>query len=130
MVDPITTFIGAGTSGEAEAMLTRLIDFLKARQTTAVFTSLTRGGDALEGSQVAVSSLIDVWLLVRHIEERGERIRGLYVLKSRGMAHSNRIREFVLTNEGVDLLDIDVENGRPAASLVRPARHKGGGARK
>jgi len=87
-------------------MLMRLIDYLKAQDITAVFTSLTRGGEAVEGSQVAVSSLIDTWLLVRNIEVAGERIRGLYVLKSRGMAHSNRVREFLLTDRGVNLREV------------------------
>ena len=109
VVDPITTFLNnAGTSREAEGMLTRLIDFLKSQQITGVFTSLTRGGNAIEASQTSVSSLIDTWLLVRDIEVAGERNRGLYVLKSRGMAHSNQIREFVLTDRGIDLLDVRV----------------------
>ena len=111
VVDPITTFVSSGNSVESEGMLLRLIDFLKAKQITAVFTSLTRGGDALEGSQAAVSSLIDTWLLVRDIEENGERTRGLYVLKSRGMAHSNKVREFVLSDDGVELIDVVVGPG-------------------
>jgi circadian clock protein KaiC len=108
VIDPITTFVNEGDSGESEGMLLRLIDLLKAQQITAVLTSLTRGGDALEGSQAAVSSLIDTWLLVRDIEQAGERNRGLYVLKSRGMAHSNQVREFLLTDKGIDLLDVYV----------------------
>jgi circadian clock protein KaiC len=108
VVDPITTFLGAGTSIEAESMLMRLIDFLKSQQITALFTSLTHGGNALEGSQVAISSLIDTWLLLRDIELGGERNRGLYILKSRGMAHSNQLREFLLTDHGVELKDVYV----------------------
>ncbi|HTK75999.1 MAG TPA: circadian clock protein KaiC [Gemmataceae bacterium] len=108
VVDPISNLIDAGTSGEAEAMLTRLIDFLKARQVTAFFTSLTRGGDTLEATQFGVSSIIDTWLLLRDIELGGERNRGIYVLKSRGMAHSNQIREFLLTDHGVELRDVYV----------------------
>ena len=106
VIDPITSFLNAGGSVETEGMLMRLIDYLKAQDITAVFTSLTRGGEAVEGSQVAVSSLIDTWLLVRDIEVGGERIRGLYVLKSRGMAHSNRVREFLLTDRGVKLREV------------------------
>jgi len=106
VIDPITSFLNAGGSVETEGMLMRLIDYLKAQDITAVFTSLTRGGEAVEGSQVAVSSLIDTWLLVRNIEVGGERIRGLYVLKSRGMAHSNRVREFLLTDRGVNLREV------------------------
>jgi circadian clock protein KaiC len=108
VVDPITTFINAGTTAEAEAMLVRLIDFFKAQQITALFTSLTHGATAQEQSQLAVSSLIDTWLLLRDIELGGERNRGMYVLKSRGMAHSNQIREFHLTDRGVELKDVYV----------------------
>jgi circadian clock protein KaiC len=108
ILDPITTFLGAGTSVEVQAMLMRLIDFLKSQQITALFTSLTHGGDALEGSQAGISSLIDTWLLLRNIEVGGERNRGLYILKSRGMAHSNQIRELLLTDHGVELEDVHV----------------------
>ena len=108
IVDPITNFLKAGTESEAEAMVMRLIDFLKARQITAVFTSLTHGGGIQEVSQAGISSLIDTWLLLRDIELGGERNRGVYVLKSRGMPHSNQIREFVLTDQGIELKDVYV----------------------
>ena len=108
IVDPITNFLKAGTPAEAEGMLTRLIDFLKARQITAVFTSLTLGGGVQEEGEVGVSSLADTWLLVRDVELGGERNRAMYVLKSRGMAHSNQIREFLLTDRGVELRDVYV----------------------
>jgi circadian clock protein KaiC len=127
IVDPITTFLGAGTSGEAESMVVRLIDFLKSQWITAVFTSLTHGGTALEGSQVGISSLIDTWLLLRDIELGGERNRGLHILKSRGMAHSNQVREFLLTDHGVELTDVYVgPEGVLTGSmrLVQEARHK------
>ncbi len=106
VVDPITNFLRLGSQAETEGMLVRMIDFLKLSQTTAVFTSLTHGGHALEQSESGVSSLIDTWLLVRDIELGGERNRGLYVLKSRGMAHSNQIREFTLSPHGVDLKEV------------------------
>ena len=111
IIDPISNFISGGTSGDTQSMLLRLIDFLKGKQITAFFTHLTSGataGGAWEGTNVGVSSLIDTWLLVRDIELAGERNRGLYVLKSRGMAHSNQIREFVITPRGIDLLDVYV----------------------
>ena len=108
IVDPITNFLKAGTPAETEGMLMRLIDFLKAQEITALFTSLTQGGSILEQTEVGISSLIDTWLLVRGIEVGGERNRGLYVLKSRGMAHSNQIREFVITPRGVELKDVYV----------------------
>ena len=106
IVDPISAFLGASTSAETEAMLMRLIDFLKSRQITAVFTSLVHSGSAQEGSQAGISSLIDTWLLLRDIELGGERNRGLHILKSRGMAHSNQVREFLLTDHGVELKDV------------------------
>jgi circadian clock protein KaiC len=105
VLDPIGSLIQAGNQRDANIMLMRLIDFLKMRETTAFFTNLTSGGEALERTDVGISSLVDSWLLVRDIELGGERNRALYVLKSRGMAHSNQIREFLLTNRGVDLLD-------------------------
>jgi len=86
----------------------RLIDYLKLNQITAFFTSLTTGGSTLEHTDVFISSLIDTWLLLRDIEIGGERNRGIYVLKSRGMAHSNQIREFLLTDNGIVLQDVYV----------------------
>jgi circadian clock protein KaiC len=107
VVDPITNFLGIGTDLEVKAMLTRLIDFLKLHQITGMFTSLTSGSNGnLEYTTIGISSLMDSWLLLRDIEIGGERNRGLYVLKSRGMAHSNQIREFLLTDRGIDLVDV------------------------
>jgi len=103
ILDPISNFVGGGSSEQAHAMLMRLIDFLKARQITAMFTHLTPGGSEWESTDVGVSSLIDTWLLVRILEADGERNRGLYVLKSRGMPHSNRVHAFDITSEGVRL---------------------------
>ena len=81
----------------------RLIDFLKVQRHHGAVHNLTSGGDATERTDVGISSLIDTWLLLRDIELGGERNRGLYVLKSRGMAHSNQIREFLLTERGIEL---------------------------
>jgi len=106
VIDPITNFSSAGTNSEVKSMAVRLIDMFKSRQITTMFTSLTAGDSAAEVSQVGVSSLMDAWLLLRNLECNGERSRGLYVLKARGMAHSNQIREFVLTDHGVQLLDV------------------------
>jgi circadian clock protein KaiC len=106
IVDPISNLIAAGTPIEVQSVLLRLIDHLKGEQITALFTALTRGGAALENTDIGISSLIDSWLLVRDIEIGGERSRGLYILKSRGMAHSNQIREFLLTEKGIDLIDV------------------------
>jgi circadian clock protein KaiC len=105
IVDPITNFLAVGDEVETKSMLTRLIDFLKMHETTAMFTSLTSAQGYIEDSQVGVSSLMDAWLLVKNIESNGERNRGLYILKARGIAHSNQVREFVLTDHGIELLD-------------------------
>lgn len=104
--DPISNFISLGSGGEIKSMLTRLVDYLKARRITALFTNLTHGGTALERTDNAVSSIMDTWLLLRDIEYGGERNRGMYVLKSRGMGHSNQIREFTISEKGIDLLDV------------------------
>lgn len=108
IVDPITNLMLTGSERDIQSMLTRLIDFLKAHRTTTLFTSLTSGGnkDKAEQSEVGISSLIDAWILLRDLEVDGERNRGLYVVKSRGMAHSNQIREFILTRTGVKLLPV------------------------
>jgi len=106
VVDPITSYISLGDTLEVKSMLSRLIDFFKAHQITAFFTSLTEGGSALEQSEVGISSLMDTWILLRHIESNGERNRGIWVLKSRGMPHSNQIREFVFTEHGIELVDV------------------------
>lgn len=119
VVDPITNFASAGTHSEVKSMVTRLIDVFKSHEITAMFTSLTSGGSAPELSEVGVSSLMDAWLLLRELEANGERTRGLYVLKARGMAHANQIREFVLSDGGVQLLDVYVG---PSGLLTGSAR--------
>ncbi len=106
IVDPITNFISSGTVSEASSMMMRLVDYLKARQITTLLTNLNRNGGALEQTELDISSLIDTWLLLRDIELNGERNRGLYILKSRGMSHSNQIREFLLTDQGILLTDV------------------------
>ena len=106
VVDPVTGLIDSGTQAETRSMLLRLIDFLKERQITALMTTLTGGASAQELTEVNISSLVDTWLLLRDIESGGERNRGLYILKSRGAAHSNQIREFLLTDRGVELRNV------------------------
>jgi len=106
ILDPINTFILGDKENEVKTMLMRIVDFLKGNQITALFTSLTSTESALESSDVGISSLIDTWILLRDIELNGERNRGMYVLKSRGMANSNQIREFILTDHGVRLREV------------------------
>jgi circadian clock protein KaiC len=106
IADPIGSLLHAGTRQDATAMLTRLIDFLKLHNITAFLTNLTSDGEFLEKTDVDISSLVDTWLLLRDMELGGERNRALYILKSRGMAHSNQLREFLLTDRGIELLDV------------------------
>jgi circadian clock protein KaiC len=108
VLDPIDAFVMGNNQSEVKIMLLRLVDFLKMRNITAFFASLTSAGDIQELTDMSLSSLIDTWLLLRDIEIGGERNRGLYILKSRGMAHSNQIREFILTDHGIELLDVYV----------------------
>jgi circadian clock protein KaiC len=107
-VDPISNLMSDGEDASLKLTLMRLIDFLKTEGTTAMFTSLTSdaGASVVASSQVGVSSLMDTWLLLSNVAFNGERTRTLQVLKSRGMPHSNQVREFVLSNKGVDLIDV------------------------
>jgi circadian clock protein KaiC len=104
ILDPISNLQTAGTLDESTGMLIRLIDFLRKGQITAFFVSLSSATKALETTDEGMSSLVDTWLLVRDIELGGERNRALYVLKSRGMAHSNQVREFLITSKGLKLI--------------------------
>ena len=122
VLDPVTNFQSVGSIEEVKAMLCRLLDFLKSKQITLLCTSLTGGGDNEQQSEVGISSLMDIWLLVRNLEANGERNRGLYILKSRGMAHSNQIREFVLSNKGIELLDVYVGEGAILMGSARVAQ--------
>jgi circadian clock protein KaiC len=104
VIDPITNLMHGSGDKEVYSMMMRLMDFLKNSGITAIFVSLTAGGSKLESSTVGVSSLADTWILLRDIESDGERSRCIYVLKSRGMAHSNQLREFVITAKGIKLI--------------------------
>ena len=119
IVDPLSSLLIEGKELEVKAMLMLLVDFLKTKMITGFFTTLTAGNGALEQTSVNISSLIDSWLLLRDIELGGERNRGLYILKSRGMNHSNQIREFLLTDKGIELRDVYVG---PTGVLTGSAR--------
>ena len=109
VVDPVSNLTSAGTLADSRALLTRLLDLLKAREITLLMTNLSSGGrDATETTEIGISSIVDSWLLLRDIELNGERNRGIYVLKSRGTAHSNQIREFLLTDRGIELKPVYV----------------------
>ena len=105
IVDPITSLLDLGTASEGKGRVTRLIDYLKAGQITSLFTSLTQGGHVLQQSEAGMSSLMDAWILLQDFEGNGERNRVLYVLKARGMKHSNQIREFLISDHGIDVVD-------------------------
>jgi circadian clock protein KaiC len=126
VVDPITNFLAVGNEEEVKSMLMRLIDFLKAQQITAFFNSLNHG-DFTESTDVGVSSLMDTWLLLREAEVSGERNRTIYVLKARGMAHSNQVRELLFTPQGIRLVDpyLGAEGALTgAARLAQEAKEK------
>ncbi|WPV02186.1 circadian clock protein KaiC [Mucilaginibacter sp. cycad4] len=106
ILDPITNLITVGSVSEVKSMLIRLIDFLQDEQITVMFTALSLNTVVSEQTDEGVSSLVDAWLLVRDIESNGERNRGLYIMKSRGMSHSNQVREFTITDKGLSLVDV------------------------
>ena len=108
VVDPLNGFLIGDNAFEVRSMLMRLMDFLKTKQLTSFSTSLTSAGSPFGVTEVAISALIDTWLVLRDIENNGERNRGLSILKSRGMAHSNQIRECLLTDHGLALRDVSV----------------------
>ncbi|MBO0947939.1 circadian clock protein KaiC [Fibrella forsythiae] len=119
VLDPITNLVTVGSMSDVKAMLIRLIDFLQTEQITVLFTALTRNTIVQEQADEGVASLVDAWLLVRDIESNGERNRGIYIMKSRGMKHSNQVREFTITDEGVDLVDVYLG---PEGVLIGSAR--------
>jgi circadian clock protein KaiC len=107
VVDPISSFVSADNRHDVKSMLVRLFDYLKMRGITCMVTSLSSGA-GLDATDIGISSLIDTWIQVRDIEIAAERTRGLYVVKSRGMGHSNQVREFVISARGIDLLPVTV----------------------
>ena len=125
IVDPISNLSAAGTQSEVKSILTRLLDYLKMKNISTFLTDLTHFTGSLEHTSEEVSSLIDTWLLLRDIELNGERNRGLYILKSRGMAHSNQIQEFLLTNRGIGLIDIYTGSGEVLTGSARAAQDAG-----
>jgi circadian clock protein KaiC len=107
VIDPISNLVSVGSLSEVRSMLTRLIDFLKVSNITALFTALISARDGrMEMTEEGVSSLVDTWISVRDLEGIGERNRGLSILKARGMSHSNQVREFLVTDNGIQLLDV------------------------
>ena len=103
VIDPVTNLMTVGTYADVQAMLTRMIDHLKTENITAMLTSLIPGQIDIERTEAAISSLMDTWMVLANDAVDGRHRRGLYVLKSRGMAHSNELREFVLTDQGLNM---------------------------
>ena len=111
VIDPLTSLIAEGSQREIQSMVTRMIDLLKSKGITGYFTSLVSSTAQNNTSgEVGVSSLIDTWLVVREIEEEASkrRIRGLYVVKSRGMGHSSDVQKLILSDDGIELVPVDV----------------------
>jgi len=112
VLDPITDFFAVGSKAEVKATITRVIDFLKTRQVTGFFTSYTSEEDGANQSIVGISSLIDAWISLRNLEINGELHRGLFILKSRGMPHSNQVRSYQLTDDGIKIGALDLAGRR------------------
>jgi len=104
VLDPITNLVSVGLINEVNSMLLRLIDFLQGEGITVMLTALMKVMD--EKMDEGVSSLVDTWISVRDVESNGERNRVLYIMKSRGMKHSNQVREFIISNRGLNLVEI------------------------
>jgi circadian clock protein KaiC len=119
IIDPISGLDTTGTPLEIKAALMRLLDWLKLKGITVMLTDLTMGGSALERADASISSLVDTWLVLRDLETNGERNRGLHILKSRAMGHSNQVREFMVTNHGIQLTDVYIG---PSGMLTGSAR--------
>ena len=122
ILDPITNLITVGLVSEVKSILVRLIDFLQAEGVTVMFTALSLNTVVNDQTDEGVSSLVDTWITVRDIESNGERNRGLYIMKSRGMKHSNQVREFVITNQGLDLINVYQGEGGILVGSAREAQ--------
>lgn len=122
IIDPISNLASVGSSAEVKSVLMRLVDFLKSNGITSFFTSLTVQGSQLEQTEEGISSLIDTWLQLRDFEADGERNRLLHILKSRGMDHSNQVREFLLTEKGIELVDVYIGAGGVLTGAARVAQ--------
>lgn len=123
VIDPISSFETGGFKLDVRAMSLRLIDYLKSLGITTLMTYLSNPA-ATEETHIGISSLIDTWLSVRDLEQDGERNRALYILKSRGMPHSNQVREFIITSRGIDLVDVYVGTEGVLTGSARVARER------
>ncbi len=122
VIDPITNLISIGNSHEVKNALMRLVDLLKSKLITSLFTSLIGSDNDLRQNQMGISSLMDTWMLLRDIESGGETNRSIKIIKSRGMAHSNQIREFTFTGEGIEIIDVYTGPGGVLTGAARAAQ--------
>ena len=122
IIDPISSLITIGSRGEVRAMLARLMDMLKMHHITSLFTSLNDEESLNYNgiSEEAISSLVDSWIKMRNEESRGERIRSLYIVKSRGMGDSSEIRDFIITDRGIKIMDTIPRRSKANALLKKP----------
>ncbi|HXH73506.1 MAG TPA: ATPase domain-containing protein, partial [Bacteriovoracaceae bacterium] len=125
IIDPLTSLFGQGDTLEIQSILTRMIDLLKMNEITAIFTSLISSKGEIQ-SEVGVASLIDTWIVVREVEDKlRRRSRGLYIVKSRGMSHSNQIHELILSDKGIRLLALEEDNeSQPAPGPAKKTKNK------
>jgi circadian clock protein KaiC len=126
IIDPVTNFSDVASIGEVKAMLSRFMSSLKSRGITMLGTSLTTGGHDPEATDIGVSSVMDTWLMLQNIDVNGERVRAIQVVKARGMKHSNQVREFTLSDDGVDLMDVERDGGGRVLTGARRASYQGG----
>jgi circadian clock protein KaiC len=127
VIDPVSNLANGAIALDVNAMLNRLLDFLKSKNITSLFTSLTTGGHAMESTEVGISSLMDAWIILRDMEVNGERNRIFHLLKARGIAHSNQVREFILSSKGITLVDAYIGSGTVltgSARLAQEARER------
>ncbi len=122
VMDPIGTFLSVSDATDVKSLLVRMLDHLKANDVTGLFTSLATPAPSPEQTAAGISSLMDTWLLLRDIEQGGVRNRCLYVLKSRGMAHSNQVRELLLTGHGIELRGVFLRGGGAQAGTAQRDR--------
>jgi len=122
IIDPTTNLVSIGTVSEVKFMLIRLIDFLQSENITVMLTALTLSQPGTDQTDEGISSLVDTWLTVKDIETYGERNRGLYIMKSRGMNHSNQVREFIISDDGITLLDVYIGNDGVLVGSARKAK--------
>lgn len=121
IIDPITNFISVGVMKDVKAMLIRLVNMLLEQNITVMLTALNITSMSVDQADEVISSVVDAWIQIRDMEYNGERNRALYVMKSRGMKHSSQVREFLITDSGLKLVDVYLgENG----ILVGSARHQ------